>query len=100
LSLICDKWGFTRWGGFFLVVGANSIVAYVMSWTLKVPVSEALLRHFGGWFEAAAKSLASLASTQESAIPIVQELLVGVGVLGVFWLGLYWLYRQRIFVRI
>jgi hypothetical protein len=30
----------------------------------------------------------------------LEAVLLGLGVLGIFWLVLFWLYRQRIFVRI
>lgn len=100
LSLLCDEWRITRWGGFFRVVGANSIVAYVMSWTLEGPVIDALKRHFGGFFSAAAERLTNLVSAEDSRMADLEAVLLGLGVLGIFWLVLFWLYRQRIFVRI
>ena len=79
--------GWKRWSFPFLVIGANSIAVYVMSWTIEDWVKDALVRHlgaapfaiFGGPFEPVLKGLA---------------------VLIVFWTILFWMYRRRIFVRI
>ena len=100
LSLVSDVWGATTWGGFFRVVGANSIVAYVMSWALEVPVIEAVKRHFGVVFSYAADRFATMFSEEKAGFAQIESLLYGVAVLVVFWLVLLWLYRQRIFVRI
>jgi heparan-alpha-glucosaminide N-acetyltransferase len=87
LYLICDFGNSTRWAFFFRVIGANSIVAYTMSWTMEEWTKLALRRHFD-WLI-------------ERVVPQPVETLVYGGlVLTVFWLILYWLYRQKIFVRI
>lgn len=79
--------GWKRWAFPLLVIGANSIAIYVMSWTLEHFVSGALVRHLG---------------TAPFAVlgPPFEPVLRGVGVLIVFWLILYWMYRRRIFLRI
>jgi predicted acyltransferase len=79
--------GWKRWAFPLLVIGANSIAIYVMSWTLEHFVSSALVRHLG---------------TAPFAIlgPPFEPVLRGVGVLIVFWLILYWMYRRKIFLRI
>lgn len=100
LSSVSDVWGFTTWGGFFRVVGANSIVAYVMSWALEGPVIEAVKRHFGAVFSYAADRFAAVVSEEKAGLAQIESLFYGVSVLVVFWLVLLWLYRQRIFVRI
>jgi heparan-alpha-glucosaminide N-acetyltransferase len=100
LSQVCDVWKFTAWGGFFTVVGANSIVAYVMSWTLEGPVIEAMKRHFGAIFSYAADRFATMLSSEKAGLTQLESLFYGVSVLVVFWIVLLWLYRQRIFVRI
>jgi predicted acyltransferase len=79
--------GWTKWSFWLMVIGANSIVVYVMSWTMEHFVSENLVRHFGrapfmifgGPFE-----------------PVLR----GAAVLVVFWSVLYWMYKRKIFVRI
>jgi predicted acyltransferase len=80
-----------KWLGYPLIVaGANSILLYVMGQTLSGWTSQTLTRHFGtGLFE-----LYGLVGSQYA--PIVQSC----SVLLVFWLFVFWLYRQRIFVRI
>lgn len=79
--------GWKRWSFPLLVIGANSIAIYVMSWTIEHFISEALVRHLG---------------TAPFAIagPPFEPVLRGIGVLIVFWLILYWMYRRKIFLRI
>ena len=82
-----DLKGWRRWAFPLLVIGANSIAVYVMSWTMEDFVRGALLRHVGrgpfGVFGA----------------PFEPVLLGGTVVL-VFWLILLWMYRRGIFLRI
>ena len=79
--------GWRRWAFPLLVIGANSIAIYVMSWTMEHFVSEALVRHLG-------------AAPFEVFGPPFVPVLRGAGVLVVFWLILYWMYRRKIFLRI
>ena len=79
--------GWRRWSFPLLVIGANSIAIYVMSWTLEDFVSSALVRHLGpGPF-------AILGAPFE-------PVLTGIGVLLVFWVILFWMYRRKIFLRV
>jgi len=79
--------GWKRWAFPLLVIGANSIAVYVMSWTIESFVSSALVRHLGtGPF-------------QVLGTPF-EPVLRGFGVLVVFWLILLWMYRRKIFLRI
>jgi heparan-alpha-glucosaminide N-acetyltransferase len=79
--------GWRRWSFPLLVIGANSIAIYVMSWTMEDFVSSALVRHLGpGPF-------AILGAPFE---PVLR----GAGVLVVFWMILFWMYRKKIFLRI
>jgi predicted acyltransferase len=82
-----DIRGWRRWAFPLLVVGANSIAVYVMSWTMEGFVRNALVRHLGH------RPFAVFGASFE---PVLQ----GAAVLVVFWLALYWMYRRRIFVRI
>lgn len=77
----------TRWAFPLLVIGANSIAVYLMSWTLEPFVSEALVRHLGA---------APFAVFGAPFVPVLR----GLAVLMVFWLILLWMYRRRIFLRI
>ena len=70
-----------------MIFGSNSIVAYVMSWTLERPLKELLARHLPH------NTFLILGSSWE-------PVLLGSAVLLMMWLILLWLYRQRIFVRI
>jgi predicted acyltransferase len=79
--------GWRRWAFPLLVIGANSIAVYVMSWTMEVWVRDAWVRHLG------AARFAILGAPFE---PVLK----GLAVLLTFWLILLWLYRRKVFVRI
>jgi predicted acyltransferase len=79
--------GWKRWSFPLLVVGANSIAIYVMSWTLEEFVASALERHLG-------KAPFLLLGAP------FEPVLRGLAVLLVFWVVLFWMYRRRIFLRI
>jgi predicted acyltransferase len=79
--------GWRRWSFPLLVIGANSIAIYVMSWTLEHPISSALVRHLGP-------------APFQIVGPPFEPVLRGAGVLVVFWLVLYWMYRRKIFLKI
>jgi heparan-alpha-glucosaminide N-acetyltransferase len=79
--------GWRRWVFPLLVIGANSIAIYVMSWTMEEFVSGALVRHLGR---------APFAVLGHPFEPVLR----GAGVLIVFWAILYWMYRRKIFLRI
>jgi heparan-alpha-glucosaminide N-acetyltransferase len=87
LHMICDQWRLRLWAFPFMIIGANSILAYVMSWTLVDPLKDFLHRHFGHTpFEVGGATW--------------EPVLIGGTVLLMMWLILYWLYRQRVFLRI
>jgi predicted acyltransferase len=79
--------GWKRWSFPLLVIGANSIAIYVMSWTMEEFVSSALVRHLGA---------GPFAIFGQPFEPVLR----GLGVLIVFWLILFWMYRRKIFLRI
>jgi heparan-alpha-glucosaminide N-acetyltransferase len=79
--------GWKRWAFPLLVIGANSIAIYVMSWTIEDFISSALLRHAGP---------APFAIFGAPFEPVLR----GIGVLLVFWAILFWMYRRKIFLRI
>jgi predicted acyltransferase len=79
--------GWRRWAFPLLVIGANSIAVYVMSWTMEDVVRGALVRHIGH------RPFGAFGQPFE---PVLQ----GAAILGVFWLVLLWMYRRRVFVRI
>jgi predicted acyltransferase len=84
---LIDWKGWRRWSFPLLVIGANSIAIYVMSWTIEHFVSSALVRHLGP---------APFAVMGPPFEPVLR----GAAVLVVFWLILFWMYRKKIFLRI
>ncbi len=79
---VIDVKGYRRWAFFFIVIGMNAIVAY-MSDLLPWPQISAIF--FGGL----AKHLG-----------IFGPVLLTFGALGILWLALYYMYRNRTFIRI
>ena len=79
--------GWRRWAFPLLVIGANSIAVYVMSWTLEDFVKGALVRHLGN-------APFTLLGTP------FEPVLKGATVVLTFWLVLWWMYRRRIFLKI
>ncbi|MFN3194202.1 MAG: acyltransferase family protein [Aureliella sp.] len=87
LVWICDARNWTRWAFPFVVIGANSILIYVMSWTVAEPLKDMLVRHLG-------ETLLSVFG--EAVTPVV----TGAMTLVLMWGVLYWLYQRRAFVKI
>jgi heparan-alpha-glucosaminide N-acetyltransferase len=98
LNAICDIAGYKNWGFPFVVIGANSIAAYVMSWTIKEQISLAIMRHFGYFVDAGSVFLAERFELGDSGA--IKGLVIGVLTLSVIWLSLLWMYRKRIFLKI
>jgi predicted acyltransferase len=79
--------GLRRWSFFLVVVGMNSIAVYMMGQMLRGWTLRRLKVHFGtSWPEALGPDY----------VPMLNNTAVGV----VFWLVCYWMWRQRIFIRI
>ena len=81
--LLIDHWKFTKWTRFFIIIGSNSIFAYVLSELYGLDgfagvFLEGLKLRLGPWY------------------PVT----LAVGAYAVFWLILWHLYRQKIFIRI
>ena len=79
--------GWKRWSFPLMVIGANSIAIYVMSWTMEHFVSEGLATHLG-------RAPFLLLG------PPFEPVLRGMAVLLVFWWILHWMYRKKIFIKI
>jgi predicted acyltransferase len=79
--------GWKRWAFPLMVIGANSIAIYVMSWTMEHFVSESLATHLG-------RAPFLLLG------PPFEPVLRGIAVLLIFWWILYWMYRKKIFIKI
>lgn len=87
LHWICDWKGYQRWAFPFMVIGANSILIYVMSWTVARPIRETLIRHFGdGPFAIFGEDYVTQLS--------------GAATIAIMFYVLLWLYRRKVFIRI
>ena len=87
LYWIIDIKGYRRWTFPLTVVGMNSIAIYDMDMLLKPWVGDSLKTHLGdGVFLIAGPQFG----------PMVQATLTGL----CFWLICWWMYRQKLFVRI
>ena len=87
LYWVIDMRQYRRWAFPLIVVGMNSIAIYSMDMLLKSWVAGNLKRHLGdGVLELGGSMYA----------PMFQATLTGF----VFWLICYWMYKQKLFVRI
>jgi len=86
LYALLDWKGLKRWAFPLIVIGMNSIAIYIMSWSMGQFFHQALETHLG-WL------LAGVG-------PIFRPLVDGLGVVLIFWIILYWMYRRKIFLKI
>lgn len=85
---IIDLAGYRKWSFFLIVIGANSIAAYVMADSgMRGFISSALHTHLGQSFDHVFGKTYS---------PLVN----GFAVLFIMWLILYWMYKKKIFIKI
>lgn len=87
LYAVIDLRGWRKWAFPGVVVGMNSITIYVMTWLTSGWIVNTIRTHFG------ADVFNLFGEAYESMFRRSAALLV-------MWLILYWLYRQRIFLRI
>jgi predicted acyltransferase len=108
---VVDCSGWKAWSYPLRVIGRNSIVAYVLHETLRGFVSENLKRHLGPplqWVGGTPPILAfrealagrwgpdTFSRVSETAVLLSQ----GMGIVLVFWLVLFWMDRNKFYVRI
>ncbi len=85
--LVIDIWNFRMWSFPLVVIGMNSIAAYMIAHLFVGFIGEALPRHLGDfWFTFAGKAY--------------EPFLHGAGVLFCEWLILFWMYRRNLFLRV
>lgn len=90
LYLVIDVIRFRFWAFPLAVVGMNSIAIYCMSMTLKSWTARQLQIHFG-------EDVFTLFGHMDAMMaPTVQAVLVGL----MFWLVCFYMYRNRLFVRL
>lgn len=82
-----DMKGWRRWAWPFVIVGANSIAMYVLVHVATEYIERSLVIHLSR-------------RPFEMFGPAFAPIGLGAVALGIFWLILYWMYRNRIFVRI
>jgi len=89
--LIIDMIGFWRWSYPLLVIGANSIVAYIAYHTIRPFIAGSYRTHLGP----------DIFKYRDEIWNVQWEpMITGVVVLLTLWLILFWMYRNKIFVRI
>ena len=82
LALFCRM----RPSHFLVVIGMNSIAAYLIAHLFQEFLEQSFKIHIGGVFYAFG--------------PAFQPLLLGLAVLSTFWLILWWMYRRKLFLKI
>jgi heparan-alpha-glucosaminide N-acetyltransferase len=85
--LLLDVWQRRRWAFPLIVVGMNSIAAYLMAHLFVGFIESALQCHLE-------KNIFGLAGVA------LRPLLLGAAILFIEWLLLWWLYRRKIFLKI
>lgn len=83
---VLDGLRWRRWAGLFLVLGGNSILAYLISTVFMAPFRSLAGTLFGGW---------SLWLPEQ-----VHAVLLVLAAYGAAWGLLAWLYRQKLFLRL
>jgi predicted acyltransferase len=87
LYTIVDWRGLKKWSFPLIVIGMNSMAAYLIAHLIADFTSGSFRTHFGqGFFALLGENL--------------EPLLEGVAVLAVYWLILFWMYRRKLFLRI
>jgi predicted acyltransferase len=106
---VIDVAGLRRWAFPLVVVGVNSIAIYMMSQLLKPYIASTLRTHLGTTWTALAQAPAVDGFVLEHTGMHLDPHLFGglygpifqsASVLFVLWLACYWMYRQRIFVKV
>jgi heparan-alpha-glucosaminide N-acetyltransferase len=85
--VVVDVGGYKRWTWPLVIVGMNSIAVYVVASLLRPWIGRTLQTHFGA-------RLFDVFSHDYS--PIAESVLI----LAAIWMMAWWMYRQKIFVRI
>jgi heparan-alpha-glucosaminide N-acetyltransferase len=84
---VIETLGYRRWAFPLVVIGLNSIAAYLIAHLFESFIADSFRIHLG----------ASIFATLGTAL---EPLMRGLVVLTVYWLILLWMYRRRLFLRI
>jgi predicted acyltransferase len=86
-SWVIDLKGYRRWAFPLVVVGVNSIAAYLIAHLFERFTFSSLRIHLGP-------------NAFRVLGPGLEPLLLGAAVLLIYWLILYWMYRRKLFLKI
>ena len=84
---ILDVVNLRAWAYPLMVIGANSIAAYLMTWLFKGWIAGNLKTHLGG------NAFKVFGEAYETTV-------LGAAIVLVMWLMLFWMYRRKIFVKV
>lgn len=84
---IIEAKGYRKWAFPLEVIGTNSIAAYLIAHWWERFFASSLRIHLG-------------ASTFQRFGPAVEPFVIGMAVLLLYWLCLYWMYRRKLFLKI
>ena len=84
---VIDVLKFKGWAFPLVVIGVNSIAAYVIAHLFDAFIAKNLTTHLG-------------AGSFNAFGPVYQPFVHGLATLGVMWLILYWMYRRKLFLKI
>lgn len=86
-SWVIDIKGYRKWAFPLVVIGMNSIAAYVIAHLWRRFIVDSLRIHLGpNFFQVLGAGL--------------EPLLSGIVVLGIYWLVLFWMYRKKLFLKV
>jgi predicted acyltransferase len=92
-SLVIDVWQIRRWSFPFIVIGANAIFAYFLYKLFGSNLHDMAMKVLGGL-------LALLSGTGNVALVRLSEAAAHSARFAVLWLILWYLYRNKTFIRI
>ncbi len=84
---VIEAKGYKKWAFPLIVIGMNSMAAYLIAHLTPGFIFSTFRTHFG-------------ANDFAFGSPGLQPFFEGAAVLAVFWLMLYWMYKRKIFLRI
>ena len=84
---IIDVRGYKKWAFPLIVIGMNSMAAYLMAHLFESFLADSFRIHFG------AHALQFFGTG-------VEPLMRGIAILLAYWLMLFWMYRRKIFLRV
>jgi predicted acyltransferase len=98
---IIDGLGWRKWSFALLVIGMNSIAIYCLVHLIQDFLLQSFQIHFGAdWFKFVDSIWLRISGSTPEVLVHIEPLIQGGVLLVVYWLILYWMYRNKVFVRI